>query len=1275
MLTRRYFALLFLALGCVFAQDETPTNQHLIRSTGSLTEPSPRPASQIAREFTAQNFIGVDQSSLYTAKEYTDTHNGVTHIVYRQQFESIEVLNAAWTVNIDRDGRILNAGGSLFVSPTGGVPSALNSLSAARAAAKAVNPRLAARFEPFASDRNPSAPASARGAVRYAAGPFGDDMEGRPVWFGVRGQLQFAWLFQVTDEDGAHIYDVVVDDATSLILDKRAASFFQTAKGLVFERESPNPNPKPGTLVTEPPPLADRTVQPFTGDATASPRGWVQNNQTAGNNAIVGQNALGTTFLLTPEITTAANGDFSFPLPLGPGNLPTTNYRDAINTNLFYWVNRAHDLFYASGFTEAAGNFQQDNLGRGGNGGDPLYAYTHFGSQAVNRAATINAFFTTKGRADGSQSMIAMYIGHTGSGGFYTDGALDSNVIIHEYSHGVSSRLLPNAYDTFQVAAMGEAWSDYFGFDFTLPENAPADGAYVSGEYFDWTWGNGDFRSRPYSTDMKINNLTYQDIGRVIPFPEVHADGEIWMMALWEMRANLIKQFGDKEGRRRARLLILDGMKFMPPGSTMVDARDAILLADRAGFSGASQTQIWTAFAKRGLGATAWSTSGNSVHVHPSFAMPADQGNLEFYESQITIGEPLRIVVADANNNAAAATVQVISSTGDLETFTLKRYGSVYAGTLATSSNVVIRENGTLNIIPGDVASAFYNDDDAGGKAFAQVSAALPVSPAYALSLTAPAFDTTGTETPVLDGERVELPFAFPFFDKKYRSVVVSENGLLSFADTAVTSCTDVPGLRAIPAIAPFWMQLTTRGFAQPREGIFYRQITPTGVRFRWAAETFTPFPSGSPVNFSVVLQDDGVIQFSYGSGNTNLQTAFTVAGCSGGVSAVYPTVGISPGHDTYAINPQFAQTWTNAPTLRFDPPFNNSSDPKVIVEAPARDAKVQDVMTVSGIAYDDDTFFGRAYILVDGRQLGSAGQTVARPDFCARQAVRGCPLVGFSTNISTAGLTPGTHTLQVRAVNARGSITNGEPVSFTVEAGQGRLPFGKIEAPAAGAEVSGTITIRGYAGIADLRVAGIDTLIDGVTFGPTTYGLARADVCSALDTRPLNCPNIGFQVNINTRSGTPPLQDGAHTLQIRVRDETGRLLILPDSVTFTVKNGAFQPSQGAVTSVKSGDVLKGTVTISGYAYAPGSAVRGVFLLWDGGDIFEQARYGVAAPDACAGLPDVTACPNIGWTVEFDTNRLSNGPHVLLVAIVNNRGDITYLPSPGQRAVAVTVQN
>ena len=48
-------------------------------------------------------------------------------------------------------------------------------------------------------------------------------------------------------------------------------------------------------------------------------------------------------------------------------------------TNAFYFVNAAHDYFYDLGFTEQAGNFQTDNLGRGGLGEDAVEVHVHDG--------------------------------------------------------------------------------------------------------------------------------------------------------------------------------------------------------------------------------------------------------------------------------------------------------------------------------------------------------------------------------------------------------------------------------------------------------------------------------------------------------------------------------------------------------------------------------------------------------------------------------------------------------------------------------------------------------------------------------------------------------------------------------------------------------------------------------------------------------------------------------------------------------------------------------
>ena len=75
---------------------------------------------------------------------------------------------------------------------------------------------------------------------------------------------------------------------------------------------------------------------------------------------------------------------------------------------------------------------------------------------------------------------------------------------------------------------MGEGWSDFFALEFLTPEGAPLDGAYPTGEYFLQAWGVG-IRAYPYSTEMKVNPVTYAMLGRVNSRPAIHDDGGIWV--------------------------------------------------------------------------------------------------------------------------------------------------------------------------------------------------------------------------------------------------------------------------------------------------------------------------------------------------------------------------------------------------------------------------------------------------------------------------------------------------------------------------------------------------------------------------------------------------------------------------------------------------------------------------------------------------------------------------------------------------------------------------
>ena len=164
-------------------------------------------------------------------------------------------------------------------------------------------------------------------------------------------------------------------------------------------------------------------------------------------------------------------------------------------TNLFYVNNVVHDVFYRFGFTEAAGNFQANNYGRGGSGGDAVNA------EAQDGGGTNNANFATP--ADGSPPRMQMYTWTDGTPA--RDGDLDNGVIIHEYGHGISSRLTggpANVGCLGNSEQAGEGWSDWFALMLTMqsgvePAGGRGMGTYALGQPTD---GPG-IRTQKYSTD------------------------------------------------------------------------------------------------------------------------------------------------------------------------------------------------------------------------------------------------------------------------------------------------------------------------------------------------------------------------------------------------------------------------------------------------------------------------------------------------------------------------------------------------------------------------------------------------------------------------------------------------------------------------------------------------------------------------------------------------------------------------------------------------------
>jgi len=213
------------------------------------------------------------------------------------------------------------------------------------------------------------------------------------------------------------------------------------------------------------------------------------------------------------------------------------------------------------------------------------------------------------------------------------DSDLDAGIIAHEFCHGLSNRLTGgrtnvNCLDGDQQA--GEGWSDLCTLFFTASASDTGATARGVGTYslFEPSTGLG-IRDFPYSTDMAVNPQTYGDLTTgTLAIP--HGIGSVWATAAWEMYWALTNTHGfDSDlyngtgGNNLAIQLVVDGLKLQPCDPTMLEARDAILLADQSNNGGANECLIWEAFAKRGMGVNADDGgSAASLAVSENFDVP-----------------------------------------------------------------------------------------------------------------------------------------------------------------------------------------------------------------------------------------------------------------------------------------------------------------------------------------------------------------------------------------------------------------------------------------------------------------------------------------------------------------------------------------------------------------------------------------------------------------------------------------------------------------------------
>jgi hypothetical protein len=175
-----------------------------------------------------------------------------------------------------------------------------------------------------------------------------------------------------------------------------------------------------------------------------------------------------------------------------------------------------------------------------------------------------------------------------GKGG--VDDAEDGEVIVHETGHAVHDAQVPGFGTSLEAGSIGEAWGDYF---------AVTVGEWVAKQYgvpvaadlacvMDW-----DATSYTSTVPHCLRRL---DAGKHYPedvVGEVHADGEIWSQALYQIRTALGPAVAD-------RIIVDAQFGFAPDTSFAAAARQTVATA-RSLYGPSQATVVQKAFADRGI--------------------------------------------------------------------------------------------------------------------------------------------------------------------------------------------------------------------------------------------------------------------------------------------------------------------------------------------------------------------------------------------------------------------------------------------------------------------------------------------------------------------------------------------------------------------------------------------------------------------------------------------------------------------------------------------------
>ncbi|MBY8845954.1 M36 family metallopeptidase [Streptomyces sp. SP2-10] len=565
----------------------------------------------------------------------TTTSEGMHVVSLQQMLNGIEVWGMAPKVWMEGDGTVDRVIGDTVSVPANcpAMPVVTAETALAVAAAQAAEPRtvaspfgdddLSALEVPDSFERLTYQPRNDQ-PMTFAKGPFDEAIPCRLVYLYMGGDVRLAWSFTFSRDNLTVQYHALVE-ADDRAEDRNAPQLLlfedisrRIVEGRVFRR---NPAESGFDKVPWPLPLNEYPTEPPIPPLPGFPGLWA--NVEDGHVATVGNNVLAVdaSNRRPVAVSTDPQGNAVFDAP--------QDSPEQFVINIFFFCNQMHDLTMMLGFTEEHGNFQTVNPSGQGKGADPVHAFAH--PQSVPGTANMAT------RADGTAAVMNMGLVR-GTGRHTAD---DGDVVIHEFFHGVSNRLVGGLHDAqgldeLQSESMGEGWSDFFALttrNFSKPQERVVIG--------NWLIDNpAGIRQRPYDAHYPGS---FGDIGKGpgqlgsdLDYTEIHNVGEIWCAALMELTRRVATALNSKErGYRVTWQAVIDGMKLTPKNPSFLIARDAILRALKAMKGGrlteteykAVREAAWGAFAKFGMGVDAFCPNASFSGCRGGTQVPAAEGD------------------------------------------------------------------------------------------------------------------------------------------------------------------------------------------------------------------------------------------------------------------------------------------------------------------------------------------------------------------------------------------------------------------------------------------------------------------------------------------------------------------------------------------------------------------------------------------------------------------------------------------------------------------------